>query len=51
MRDELFLRQAKQDAEKIRKLPESEQRRLHRETDWSGYRMQGYEFPPRIAAR
>lgn len=48
--DESFLNQAKQDAEKIRKLSEDQQNRLRRETDWSGYRMRGYEFPTRVAA-
>lgn len=45
MRDEAFLRQARDDAERIRSLPSSEQDRLNRETDWRGYRMRGYEFP------
>ena len=47
MADEAFLRQAKQDAEKARQMSDSVRRRLESETDWSGYRMRGYEFPSR----
>lgn len=50
MADEAFLRQARQDAEKARQMSESVRRRLESETDWSGYRMRGYEFPTRVVA-
>lgn len=45
MGDEAFLKQAREDAESVRNLPDSAKERLHRETDWAGYRMRGYEFP------
>lgn len=48
MAEQTFLRQAQQDAEKLRKLPEETKRRLDSETDWTGYRMRGYEFPHRV---
>jgi len=48
MADEAFLRQARQDAEKARKMSEAARRRLESETDWGGYRMRGYEFPDRV---
>ena len=45
MSEETFLRQARQDAEKLKNLSDVQQRRLQQETDWRGYRMRGYEFP------
>jgi hypothetical protein len=47
MRDDAFIRQARQDAEKLGKRSEETRQRLNAETDWNGFRMRGYEFPDR----
>jgi len=51
MVDDAFHKQAEKDAQKVRDLPEDIRQRLDRETDWSGFRMRGYEFPAKAATR
>ena len=44
------LRQAHEDAERIRQLPPIDRERLDRETDWSGFRLVGYQPRPQLQA-
>lgn len=50
MGDDAFLKQAREDADLVKGLPDSAKERVDRETDWSGYRMRGYEFPSKQKA-
>lgn len=43
MQNDELLRQAYLDAEKVRQFSEQYQSALRRETDWNGYRLNGYQ--------
>lgn len=44
MQREDLLRQASRSAERLRDLSDSARENLRRETDWTGSRMNGYDF-------
>lgn len=45
-----LLRQAHEDAQRIKQLPTVDRERLNRETDWSGSRLMGYQPRPHLRA-